>query len=69
VRLTLLGRDNPVGRGQVERVITPGSNAPLAFDRRGDALMVTLPEALRNRIGIALIVQGSNLTEGSLVEA
>lgn len=68
-RLTLLGADNPVGRGQIARITVPGSDAPLAFERRGDALLVTLPEALRNRIGIALIVQGSNLTQGSLVEA
>ncbi len=68
-RLTLLGRDNPVGRGEVARITTPGSEAPLAFERPGDALAVTLPEALRNRIGVALIIRGSNLTEGSLVEA
>lgn len=68
-RLTLLGRDNPVGRGEVPRITTPGSEAPLAFERRADALALTLPEALRNGIGVALIIRGSNLTEGSLVEA
>ena len=65
-RLTLLANDNRVGRGTVQRVTVPGSNAPLRFVRTGDALEVTLPPALRNDIGIALILSGSGLTEGSV---
>jgi len=65
-RLTLLATDNRVGRGTVQRVTVPGSDAPLRFVRTGDALEVTLPPALRNDIGIALILSGSGLTEGSV---
>lgn len=61
-RLTLLGRDNPVGRGEIERVTLPGSSAPLRFTRRADALEVMLPDAARNDIGVALIVHGTGLT-------
>jgi len=67
-RLTLLASNNPVGRGQVERVTVPGSAAPLDFRRTSEALEITLPSALRNSIGIALILSGSGLTEGSLAE-
>ncbi|KTT74255.1 alpha-L-fucosidase [Sphingomonas endophytica] len=65
-RLTLLGRDNQVGRGTIERVMLSGSDAPLQFQRNGDALQVTLPAAARNDIGVALIIAGSGLTEGSV---
>jgi alpha-L-fucosidase len=68
-RLTLWGKDNPVGRGQVERVTVPGSAAPLDFRRTSDALEITLPSGLRNAIGIALILSGSGLTQGSLADA
>jgi alpha-L-fucosidase len=67
VRLTLLAKDNRVGRGTVARVTLPGSDAPLRFVRTGDALEVTLPAAIRNDIGVALILSGSGLTEGSVV--
>ena len=62
-RLTLLGTGNPVGRGTVERVTLPGSNAPLQFTQRGDALEVTLPTSARNDIGVALVIAGSGLVD------
>ena len=68
-RLTLWGKANPVGRGEVVRVTVPGSGAPLDFQRTDDALIAKLPSQLRNPIGIPLILSGSGLTEGSLVEA
>jgi alpha-L-fucosidase len=68
-RLTLWGRDNPVGRGELDRVSVVGSAAPLEFRRSGAALEVPLPEAMRNRIGIGLRLSGSGLVEGSLAEA
>jgi alpha-L-fucosidase len=68
-RLTLWGRGNPVGRGELARVTVAGSTAPLEFQRSEAALEVHLPEALRNRIGVALTLSGSGLVEDSLVEA
>jgi alpha-L-fucosidase len=62
-RLTVLGRDNPVGRGEVRRVTLPGSDAPLRFTRTGDALEVRLPDAARHPIGLALIVEGPGLVD------
>jgi len=53
----------------VVRVTVPGSGAPLDFQRTDDALIAKLPSQLRNPIGIPLILSGSGLTEGSLVEA
>ena len=67
-RLALWSRDNPIGRGQIDRVTVPGATASLDFRRTGAALEVTLPESLRNEIGIALILAGSGLTDGSLAE-
>jgi len=67
-RLTLWGKDNPVGRGEVARVTVPGSAAPLEFRRTSEALEVVLPPELRNSIGIALVLSGSGLTQGSLTE-
>ena len=60
-RMTLLGADNPVGRGQVRRVCVVGDPTPLAFNRTGDALQATLPAALRDPIGLALVVSGEGL--------
>ncbi|AJP74184.1 alpha-L-fucosidase [Sphingomonas hengshuiensis] len=68
VRLTLWSRNNPVGRGEVERVTVPGSNAPLPFKRTDAALEVTVPQGLRNTIGIPLILSGRGLTDGSLAD-
>lgn len=61
-RLTLLGSDDPVGRGQVQRVTLAHDPAPLAFTRTGGALEVRLPEAARDDLGFALIVTGEGLT-------
>ena len=47
--------------GSVQRVTIPGDSAPLAFRRTPDALEVDLPPALRNDIGVAVVVQGSGL--------
>ncbi len=62
VRSTLLGAANPVGRGRIERVSVPGG-AALPFRRTAAALEVDVPAALRNAIGIALIVEGPGLTD------
>jgi alpha-L-fucosidase len=61
-RLTLLGSANPVGRGQVKRVTLVGDSTPLAFIRKDDALEVTLPDAARDDIGVALVISGEGLT-------
>ncbi|RZM25665.1 MAG: hypothetical protein EOP67_44485 [Sphingomonas sp.] len=61
--MTLLGSGNPVGRGTVERVTLPSSDAPLQFTQRADALEVTLPAAARNEIGVALIIAGHGLVD------
>jgi alpha-L-fucosidase len=61
-RMTLLGAANPVGRGTIERVTLAGDSTPLIFARRGDALEVTLPEAARDAIGVALVLSGQGLT-------
>ena len=50
----------------VEGVTLPGQQQPLTFRRTGTALEVDLPPALRNRIGVALILSGDGLTQGSL---
>lgn len=68
VRLTLWSRNSPVGRGEVARVTVPGSNAPLSVKRTDAALEVTVPEGLRNAIGIPLILSGRGLTAGSLAD-
>lgn len=60
-RLTLLGNDNPIGRGVVARVTFPNSNVPLAFTRKGDALEISLPASAKNNIGVALFIAGSGL--------
>ena len=62
-RLTLLGRDNPVGRGAVRRVSLPGGAEPLAFTRTADALEVRLPAAARDPIGLALVIEGPGLVD------
>jgi alpha-L-fucosidase len=62
VRLTLLGRANPVGRGEVGRVRLPGDPIPLTFTRSADALEVRVPEHVQNQIGFALIIEGTGLT-------
>jgi len=62
VRLSLLGSDNPVGRGEVSKVTFPGSTTPLPFTRSSQELVVRLPDDLRNRIGLALIIEGDGLT-------
>ena len=62
-RLTLLGTGNPVGRGTVERVTLPSSDAPLQFTRRGEALEVTPPPSVRNDIGVALVLAGRGLVD------
>ena len=66
VRLPLLARDNRVGRGTVERITLPGSDAPLRFRRTAEALEVDVPAERRNDIGVALILSGAGLTEGSV---
>ncbi len=65
-RLTLWSRGNPIGRGDIRRVTLPGHNEPLTFRRTDTALEVDLPPALRNRIGVALVLSGRGLTQGSL---
>ena len=60
-RMTLLGAANPAGRGEVRRVTLAGDSTPLPFVRNGAALEVSLPEARRDGIGIALIVAGEGL--------
>jgi alpha-L-fucosidase len=67
-RLTLLGRGTPVGRGEVDRVTLPDDPTPLRFRRTTDTLEVDLPPARRNAIGVALVMEGHGLTDGSLVE-
>ena len=62
VRLALLGSGNPVGRGEVQRVTLPGSDAPLSFTRSPDVLEVRVPDARRNSIGLALVINGVGLT-------
>jgi len=62
VRLTLLGAANPVGRGTIARVTLPGDTTPLRFTRTAEALEVRVPDALRNRIGLALVIEGAGLT-------
>lgn len=65
-RLTLLANDNPIGRGRVERVTLFGDSTPLEFRRTDKALEVTLPAGARETIGVALILQGPGLVEGSV---
>lgn len=48
--------------GTVRRVTIPGDATPLAFRRTGEALEVDLPPALRNDIGVAVVVEGPGLT-------
>jgi len=52
----------------VDRVTLPGDPTPLRFRRTTDALEVDLPPARRNAIGVALVMEGRGLTDGSLVE-
>lgn len=47
--------------GTPARVTIPGDATPLTFRRTATALEVDLPEALRNDIGVALVVQGTGL--------
>ncbi|WP_332837879.1 alpha-L-fucosidase [Sphingomonas sp. MA1305] len=49
-------------QGEVRRVTVPGSTAQLPFRHTSDAVEVDVPGALRNPIGIALIVEGDGLT-------
>ncbi|MDF0486528.1 alpha-L-fucosidase [Sphingomonas sp. H39-1-10] len=69
VRLRLFASGNAVGRGRIMRVALPGDPAPLAFRQTDTALEVTVPAARRNAIGVALVLSGSGLTEGSLPDA
>jgi alpha-L-fucosidase len=62
VRMTLLGKSNPVSRGKVDRVSLPGGPA-LPFRCTVDALEVSLPAALQTPIGLALIINGSGLVD------
>jgi alpha-L-fucosidase len=62
-RLSLLGAANPIGRGQVQRVTLASDSTPLAFKRTDTALEVTLPEAARDDIGLALIISGEGLAK------
>jgi len=62
VRMTLLGKSNPVSRGKVDRVSLPGGPA-LPFRCTVDALEVSLPAAPRTPIGLALIINGSGLID------
>ena len=62
VRLMELGTSAPTGRGTVERVSLVGDQAALRTERKADALEITLPEARRDPIGIALVIRGSGLT-------
>lgn len=62
VRLALLGSGNAVGRGEVRRVTLPGIDAPLSFTRSAGSLDVQLPDSARNVIGLALIIEGPDLT-------
>ena len=64
-RLKLWSRNNPIGRGEVSRITLPGQKEPLTFRRTDDALEVDLPPVLRHRIGVALILSGQGLTQGS----
>jgi alpha-L-fucosidase len=61
VRLSLLARGNPVGRGEVRRVTMPGVGTALQFDRTSDGLHVRVPDDARNAIGLALIIEGDGL--------
>jgi len=54
------------GRGEIQRVALPGQSVPLTFRRTEDALEIDLPPALRNRIGVALVLSGRGITAGSL---
>lgn len=47
--------------GTVRRVTLPGQSAPLPFRTGPEGLRVTLPDARRNAIGVALIVEGDQL--------
>ena len=47
--------------GSVQRVTIPGDPTPLPFRRTAEALEVDLPPALRNDIGVALVVEGPGL--------
>jgi alpha-L-fucosidase len=60
-RLTLLGADNPVAHGEIARVTLAGDATPLAFERRSDALVVTLPDAARDPIGVAVAIDGRGI--------
>jgi len=62
VRMTLLGSANPVGRGEVRRITIPGTTEPLPFTRTAGALDVRVPDRLRNRVGLALVMDGIGLT-------
>lgn len=68
VRLGHLGSGTPVGRGEVSRVTLPGDATPLRFRRTAQALEVDVPASRRNPIGIALVIEGSGLTSGCLVD-
>jgi alpha-L-fucosidase len=65
-RLTLWGAGRPTGRGDLQRVSLFAAAAPLAFRRTPDALEVQLPESARNGIGVALVLSGEGLTDGSV---
>ena len=63
VRLTRLGRSNPTLSGEIERVTLPGDPTPLPFRRTEAALEVTLPDAARHPIGVALILHGNGIAQ------
>jgi alpha-L-fucosidase len=60
-RLSALGTNAGTGGGEVQRVTFAHSQAPLKFNRTGEALEVMLPEAARDTIGVALVIQGRGL--------
>ncbi|WP_420828377.1 alpha-L-fucosidase C-terminal domain-containing protein [Devosia salina] len=63
VRLTRLGRSYPTLSGEIQRVTLPGDQTPVPFRRTDTALEVTLPEAGRHPIGVALILHGQGITQ------
>ena len=65
VRLSMLGGDSPMLQGEITRVTLPGDPTPLRFRRAGNALEVDLPDAVRNTIGVALVLQGNGVADSA----
>jgi alpha-L-fucosidase len=63
VSVRSLGEGSNTGGGQVERVEVAHSSAPLAFTRDSGGLHVQIPDAARDRFGVALRIRGAGLTE------